>query len=190
MTGRVPPLVITPSRPNGRDRRPDGSLVATSSAKEVARAWEDFAAGEDVETGVRPEILASWYRCRDRYDVDRTLDVAPGARGDEAQGVDYGVIFTALGGVGALAGKEVERDGAVVTVTDGDGARPRRLGRPLRAAARRAAQPRAVVVVVRGVHGHERDGHVARGVRPGDRDGAGTLVPSVPPVGVRGHLGP
>lgn len=121
MTGRVPPLVIAPSRPSGRDRGPDGSLVATSSAWEVARAWEDFAAGEDIETGVRPEILASWYRCRDRYDVDRTLDVAPGARREEVQGVDNGVIFTALGGVGALAGKEVERDGAVVTVTDGSG---------------------------------------------------------------------
>jgi sigma-54 dependent transcriptional regulator, acetoin dehydrogenase operon transcriptional activator AcoR len=95
--------------------------VATSSAKEVARAWEDFAAGEDIETGVRPEILASWYRCRDRYEVDRTLDAAPGVRGEEAQQVGNGVIFTALGGVGALAGKEVERDGAVVTVTDGEG---------------------------------------------------------------------
>jgi sigma-54 dependent transcriptional regulator, acetoin dehydrogenase operon transcriptional activator AcoR len=121
MTGRVPPLVIAPSRPSGRDRAPDGSLVATSSAKEVARAWEDFAAGADIETGVRPEILASWYRCRDRYEVDRTLDAAPGVRGEEAQQVGNGVIFTALGGVGALAGKEVERDGAVVTVTDGEG---------------------------------------------------------------------
>ncbi|ALL77166.1 LytTR family transcriptional regulator [Pseudonocardia sp. EC080610-09] len=121
MVGRVPPLVIAPSRPVGGDRGPDRSLVATSSAREVARAWEDFAAGDDIETGVRPEILASWYRCRDRYDVDRTLDVAPGARADEAQGVDNGVVFTALDGVGALAGKEVERDGAVVTVTDGVG---------------------------------------------------------------------
>ncbi|KAA9166062.1 DNA-binding protein [Amycolatopsis acidicola] len=121
MTGRVPPLVVAPSRPSGRDRVPDGSLVATSSAKEVARAWENFAAGEDIETGVRPEILASWYRCRDRYEVDRTLDVAPGAGGDEAQGIDNGVIFTALGGLGALAGQAVESDGAVVTVTDGDG---------------------------------------------------------------------
>ncbi|OZM75391.1 DNA-binding protein [Pseudonocardia sp. MH-G8] len=121
MTGRVPPLVIAPSRPSGRDRALDGSLVATSSAKEVARAWEDFAAGEDIETGVRPEILASWYRCRDRYEVDRTLDVAPRVPGEEAQQVGNGVIFTTLGGVGALAGKEVERDGAVVTVTDGEG---------------------------------------------------------------------
>ncbi|WP_242623069.1 DNA-binding protein [Pseudonocardia sediminis] len=100
---------------------PAGSLVASPSAKEVARAWEDFASGEDIETGVRPEILASWYRCRDQYEVDRTLDVAPGARGDDAQRVDNSVIFTGLGGLGALAGQEVAQDGAVVTVADGKG---------------------------------------------------------------------
>ena len=57
MTGRVPPLEIVPScsGSNGADSR-----VATSSR--VARAWESFATGEDVEQGVRPEILASWYR--------------------------------------------------------------------------------------------------------------------------------
>ncbi len=87
MTRRVPPLVMAPSRPSGRDRTPQRSLMTTSSAKEVARAWEDFAAGENIETGVRPEILASWYRCRDRYAVDHTLDIAPGgARTDEAGG--------------------------------------------------------------------------------------------------------
>lgn len=120
MTGRVPPLTVAPSRRSGRYPVADGSVVATSSAREVARAWESFAAGEDIEAGVRPEILASWYRCRDQYEVDRKLDVAPVARGD-VQRIDNGVIFTALGGLGALAGQAVERDDAVVTVTDGDG---------------------------------------------------------------------
>lgn len=121
MNGKVPPLVIAPSSRNERDHVPVGSLIATSSAKKVARAWESFAEGEDIEAGVRPEILASWYRCRDRYEVDRTLDVAPGAGADDVLRVDNGVIFTALGGLGALAGQEVERDGAVVSITDGDG---------------------------------------------------------------------
>lgn len=120
MTGSVPPLAIAPSRHSGGDHVVSGSLMTTSSAREVARAWESFAAGEDVETGVRPEILASWYRCRDRYEVDRSLDAAPGAGGD-VQRVDNDVIFTALGSLGALAGQQVERDGAVVTVTDGGG---------------------------------------------------------------------
>lgn len=120
MTGRVPPLAVAPGRPSGSCHVADGSVVATSSAREVARAWESFAAGEDIEAGVRPEILASWYRCRDQYEVDRKLDVAPGAR-DDVQRIDNGVIFTALGGLGALAGQAVERDGAVVTVTDGGG---------------------------------------------------------------------
>lgn len=117
MTGSVPPLAIAPSKPSGAS----DSLVATSSAREVTRAWERFADGEDIETVVRPEILASWYRCRDRYEVDRTLDVAPGAGGDDVQRLDNDVIFTTLGGLGALAGREVERDCAIVTVTDGEG---------------------------------------------------------------------
>ncbi|NIB30566.1 hypothetical protein HBB16_00660 [Pseudonocardia sp. MCCB 268] len=76
------------------------------------------------------------------------MTLHPGARGDEAQGADNGVIFTA-GGVGALAGKEVERDGAVVTVTDGS----RVLGAcDSPRSTRRAAQFGAVVVVVGGVH--------------------------------------
>ncbi|MGA4986858.1 LytTR family transcriptional regulator DNA-binding domain-containing protein [Streptomyces cellulosae] len=120
MTGTVPPLAIAPSRPSEDCRMADGPLVATSSAREVARAWERFATGEDIETGVRPEILASWYRCRDQYEVDRKLDAAPAAPADVHR-TDTGVIFTALGGLGAMAGKQVERDDAVVTVTDGDG---------------------------------------------------------------------
>ncbi|MFC0495308.1 LytTR family transcriptional regulator DNA-binding domain-containing protein [Streptomyces mutabilis] len=120
MTGTVPPLAIAPSRPSAASAMANGSVVAASSAREVARAWECFAAGEDIEAGVRPEILASWYRCRDQYEVDRKLDVAPAARAD-VQRVDTGVIFTALGGLGALTGRQVERDDAVVTVTDGDG---------------------------------------------------------------------
>ncbi|KMS91116.1 LytTR family transcriptional regulator [Streptomyces regensis] len=126
MAGGLPPLAIAPSRrPHivGAANGSSGPAVSPEpvSSTEVARAWESFAAGEDVVAGVRPEILASWYRCRDRYEVDRSLDVAPGARCEDIQRLDNGVIFTTLGGLGALAGREVEQDGAVVTVTDGDG---------------------------------------------------------------------
>lgn len=116
MTGRVPPLEIVSSGSgsSGRD-----SLVTTSN--QVARAWESFATGEDIEQGVRPEILASWYRCRDQYDVDPTLHVAPDAPGYNDHRLDNDVIFAKLGGLGALAGREVEFDGGVVAVTDGAG---------------------------------------------------------------------
>lgn len=121
MTGRMPRLAIAASRPSGHDRTGGGSLVATTTARKVARAWESFATGEDIEHGVRPEILASWYRCRDQYEVDRTLDVAPGAPDYNGHRLDNDVIFTKLGALGALAGREVESDGGVVAVTDGTG---------------------------------------------------------------------
>ncbi|MEV4732339.1 LytTR family transcriptional regulator DNA-binding domain-containing protein [Saccharopolyspora sp. NPDC049426] len=53
--------------------------------------------------------------------MDRSLDVAPGATGENDARLDSRVFFTALGGLGALAGREVERDSGVVTVTDGCG---------------------------------------------------------------------
>ena len=54
-----------------------GSLRTTERA--VAHAWESFTSGKDTVIGVRPEILASWCRCRDPYDVDPRLRSAPGA---------------------------------------------------------------------------------------------------------------
>lgn len=120
MTVSLPPLAIASSASRGHEDV-GNALGPTSTAKTVARARESFAAGEDVVKGVRPEILASWYRCRDRYEVDRTLDVAPGATGENDARLDNRVFFTALGGLGALAGREVERDSGVVTVTDGGG---------------------------------------------------------------------
>lgn len=120
MTGRVPPLEIVASSTGDRENA-GGSTLTTATARDVARAWESFAAGEDVERGVRPEILASWYRCRDQYEVDPTLNVAPGAPGCNDHRLDNDVIFAKLGGLGALAGREVELDGGVVAVTDGAG---------------------------------------------------------------------
>lgn len=120
MTAKVQPLEIAP-RSRSHVQQDSGSLVASSAARTIARARENFATGEDIEKGVRPEILASWYRCRDQYEVDHTLDVAPGAPGDNDHRLDNDVIFTMLGGLGAMAGQEVEQDGGVVAVTDGTG---------------------------------------------------------------------
>ena len=71
---------------NGADARMSGTSSATNGAafaddglKRTAEAWECFTAGEDTVEGVRPEILTSWYRCREEYGVDPCLDRAPPA---------------------------------------------------------------------------------------------------------------
>ncbi|RRO15648.1 DNA-binding protein [Saccharopolyspora rhizosphaerae] len=98
-----------------------GWQPVTISAAPVVRAWEEFAAGRDVVRGVRPEILASWARCRDQYDVDPGLRTAPGAPEHVEQSLEHEVILTELGGLAALAGQEVERCGGLVAVADGGG---------------------------------------------------------------------
>jgi sigma-54 dependent transcriptional regulator, acetoin dehydrogenase operon transcriptional activator AcoR len=99
--------------------RNGGTLRATERA--VARAWESFTSGKDTIDGVRPEILASWRRCRDQYDVDPRLRSAPGAveRGDHR--FEQDVILTKVGGLAALAGRELEQEGGIVAVSDGRG---------------------------------------------------------------------
>ncbi|MEB3365914.1 DNA-binding protein [Saccharopolyspora mangrovi] len=93
----------------------------TISSGALAQAWEDFAAGRDVVRGVRPEILASWTRCRDQYDVDPGLRTAPGAPEHVEHCLEQEVILAELGGLAAVAGREVERSGGVVAVADGGG---------------------------------------------------------------------
>lgn len=97
----------------------EGSLRATEHA--VARAWESFTTGEDTVHGVRPEILASWSRCRDQYDVDPRLRAAPGAVEHTEHRFEQDVILTKVGGLAALAGREMEPAGGIVAVSDGSG---------------------------------------------------------------------
>ncbi|HEX6352524.1 DNA-binding protein [Actinophytocola sp.] len=96
-----------------------GSLRATEHA--VARAWESFTTGKDTIEGVRPEILASWCRCRDQYEIDPRLRSAPGASNGGEYRFDQDVILTKIGGLAAVAGREMEQDGGIVAVTDGSG---------------------------------------------------------------------
>jgi hypothetical protein len=96
-----------------------GSLRAAEHA--VARAWASFTAGADTIDGIRPEILASWRRCRDQYDVDPRLRSAPGAVERTEHRFEQDVILTKVGGLAALAGRELERDGGIVAVSDGSG---------------------------------------------------------------------
>ncbi len=83
-------------------------------------AWERFVAGADSVQGVRPEILMSWYRCREEYGVNPGLDRAPVAAEATPHSIEHDVVFAELGGVAASAAEEVGGD-CLITVTDPDG---------------------------------------------------------------------
>ena len=83
---------------------------------------ERFLAGEDVTGGVRPEVLLSWYRCRDDYAVDPFQERAPSAREREpSQLLEEKVVVSELAGVAKSIEAEVEALGALVAITDGRG---------------------------------------------------------------------
>jgi DNA-binding LytR/AlgR family response regulator len=83
---------------------------------------ERFLAGEDVTDGVRPEVLLSWYRCRDDYAVDPFQERAPSAREHEpSQLLEEKVVVSELAGVAKSIEADVEALGALVAVTDGRG---------------------------------------------------------------------
>jgi hypothetical protein len=80
---------------------------------------ERFLAGEDVSDGVRPDVLLSWYRCRDDYKVDPYQERAPSAREREAcQLLEEKVVVTELAGVAKSIEPDVEAIGGLVAVTD------------------------------------------------------------------------
>jgi len=95
-------------------------MLASGSLDRTAAAWERFAAGADSVQGVRPEILISWYRCREEYGVNPRLDRAPAAVEASPHSIEHDVVFAQLGGVAASAADEVGSD-CLVTVTDSDG---------------------------------------------------------------------
>src|SRR3954451_7805574 len=91
----------------------------------VTAARERFLAGDDRVRGVRPEVAETWYRCREQYHVDPSLNKAPPASAlDESSGdhtLDHEIVFTQLGTAAASIASEVESLGGVITVTDGAG---------------------------------------------------------------------
>jgi hypothetical protein len=120
---------------NGRKDRTNGASPATNGAspatsgdaltgenlERTAVAWERFAAGADSVQGVRPEILMSWYRCREQYRVDPRLDRAPAAAELSAHSMEHDVVFAELGGLAASAAGKVDGLEGLVTVADADG---------------------------------------------------------------------
>lgn len=103
----------------------DPAATTNGSARATMAAWERFVGGEDTAQGVRPEILASWYRCREQYQVDPHLAQAPPAPGDGLGGDDHSLlhdtVFVELGGAAAMAAGEAESVSGIITVTDSGG---------------------------------------------------------------------
>jgi sigma-54 dependent transcriptional regulator, acetoin dehydrogenase operon transcriptional activator AcoR len=113
---------------NGAKGQTDGASSATSGAalsdhdlETIAAARERFAAGADTVQGVRPEIVMSWYRCRDEYEVDPRLERAPAAAEGSAHSIEHDVVFAELGGLAACASRELDDLDGLATVTDFDG---------------------------------------------------------------------
>src|SRR5436309_13232844 len=113
---------------HGAKGQTNGAALATSSTalsgeslKKIMAARERFAAGADTVRGVRPEILMSWYRCREEYDVDPGLERAPAAAEVSAHSIERDVVFAELGGLAASAAAEVEGFDGLATVADPDG---------------------------------------------------------------------
>jgi hypothetical protein len=102
-------------------RRTATAKTSGSIDRAVAHAWERFTTGEANVRGVRPHILASWYRCRDTYDVDPNLKAAPGARDHTDHRLGQDVLLTELGGLAAMAGQRLEGEDGIVAVADGSG---------------------------------------------------------------------
>jgi hypothetical protein len=96
---------------------PSGGLGVGS----VLDAWERFVRGDDHVRGVRPEVVISWHRCREKYRVDPHLTEAPAAHAEVDHTLEHDVIFTELGGLAVTAAREVEGLSGIVTVADAGG---------------------------------------------------------------------
>ena len=106
---------------NGASAAASGAASPDDGLERVSAARERFAAGADTVHGVRPEILMSWYRCREQYEVDPDLDRAPAAAAGTAHSMEHDVVLAELGGLAARAAGEVDGLDGLVTVADSDG---------------------------------------------------------------------
>ena len=89
---------------------------------DVAHAREQFVRGDDHVSGVSPDIVRSWYRCRELYRVDPALREAPPAPAQAGGNSLYDdVVFAELGGSAGSIVREVENISSIVTVSDGAG---------------------------------------------------------------------
>jgi hypothetical protein len=93
----------------------------TPAERRAADAWERVASGDDEVDGVRPEILASWLRCRDRFGVDPARESALPAGGETTLPPEESVVAAELGAAAMRVAPELAELGGVVVVADGRG---------------------------------------------------------------------
>jgi hypothetical protein len=106
---------------NGAALATSGALLADGGFNSTVAAWERFVAGADTVKGVRPEILLSWYRCREEYGVDPCLEQAPVAAEISPHSIEHDVVFVELGSVAASTADEVDGLDCLVAVADPNG---------------------------------------------------------------------
>lgn len=104
-----------------KDGRQVEPTSATPARGTVLAAWERFVQGEDQVAGVRPEVVVSWHRCRERYRVDPHLTGAPAAVAEIDHALEHDVVFTELGCRAASVLRELDSLRGIVTVTDASG---------------------------------------------------------------------
>lgn len=108
-------------RPNGVPASLSGTTTRPGPMAAVADARERFAAGADSVDGVRPEVLLSWYRCREHYHVDPQLARAPSATEAHRHSLATDVVLAELGGHAATAARDMGNLNGLVAVTDPEG---------------------------------------------------------------------
>ncbi|MCL2582898.1 MAG: LytTR family transcriptional regulator DNA-binding domain-containing protein [Streptosporangiales bacterium] len=106
---------------SGAELMTSGAASVSTSLRRTSEARERFAAGADSVRGVRPEILMSWYRCREEYKVNPGLERAPAAAETGTHAIEHDAMFAELGGLASVAAREVDGLDGVVTVADADG---------------------------------------------------------------------
>src|SRR5690349_23340778 len=106
---------------NGSSVTMSGAILAGNRHRTIAAARERFAAGADTVRGVRPEILMSWYRCREEYEVDPGLQRAPAAAEVSRHSIEHDVVFAELGGLATCATGEIGGFDGLVAMADSEG---------------------------------------------------------------------
>jgi PAS domain-containing protein len=106
---------------NGASATTNGTALSGDSIRRIMVARERFAAGADSVRGVRPEILMSWYRCREEYEVDPGLERAPAAAEVSRHSIEHDVVFAELGGLATCAAGEIGGFDGLVAVADSEG---------------------------------------------------------------------